>query len=159
MIAWRLTKRKYDSPEAILSGEGAKQGGGRWNEPGLPLVYASENPSLAILENLARLSTEDEFPKRYVIVSVDIPDDAPLESVPLHRLPHDWRSFYNPECIRIGSDWIRAASHLVLRAPAAVNPLDANILLNPAHPDIKRCRVGRPVDVAFDPRLISLIRI
>jgi RES domain-containing protein len=40
---------------ARLDGEGARLAGGRWNSPGLAVVYMAESVSLAVLENLGHM--------------------------------------------------------------------------------------------------------
>jgi len=155
VIAWRITKRKYSSRDAVLSGSGAEEQGGRWNETGLPLIYASENASLALLETLVQASLL-LLPKSLVIVSITMPESMPVKAIRVEDLPRGWRSIGNPQCIAIGSAWIRAKTTAALRVPSAVNSLDANILLNPSHPLIAKCRVGKPIPLEFDPRLPSL---
>src|ERR1700739_4951597 len=54
MEAWRITRARK-SAEA-LSGEGARIYGGRWNSPGIRMVYTAGSRSLAILEILAHLT-------------------------------------------------------------------------------------------------------
>jgi RES domain-containing protein len=154
LIAWRICKRKYSRHESILSGEGAKEFGGRWNEPGLPLVYASESSSLSLLEQMVHAPLE-RLPKSLVAVRIEVPDDASVTRVDANSLPPDWREVGNTFCIALGSDWIRSAAGLVLIVPSAVNPLERNILLNPVHPDIARCSLGDLVDVEHDRRLIA----
>ncbi len=156
MIAWRLTKRRYSAKRTILDGEGAREGG-RWNKAGLPLVYASESSSLAILENLAHVR-ERYLPPSLVAVPITIPDDAPVRSISARDLPSTWRDIDNAECVNIGSSWIEARTGLVLRVPSAANSLEENILLNPLHRDISRCDVGEPVPVVFDLRSIALVQ-
>lgn len=155
MTAWRIAKRRYSAKAQILGGDGAK-GGGRWNRAGLPLVYASENSSLAILENLVHFD-ERSFPKSLVAVRITIPDDAPVTRISARQLPATWRNVDNPGCIAAGTQWIESGESLVLCVPSAVNELEENVLLNPLHPDITRCRIGAPVPVLFDPRLIRLV--
>jgi RES domain-containing protein len=46
MTCYRVVRRKY----ADLSGEGARLFGGRFNPPGIPAVYSSQNIALAVLE-------------------------------------------------------------------------------------------------------------
>ena len=46
MELWRLCRRAH----ADLTGEGAHRVGGRWNNPGRPVVYLAEHPALAALE-------------------------------------------------------------------------------------------------------------
>jgi RES domain-containing protein len=50
--AWRIATDTPDYEADDLSGAGAKQTGGRWNERGLPLLYASESRALACLETV-----------------------------------------------------------------------------------------------------------
>lgn len=45
---WRLDDKRFET--TWDSGEGARLKGGRWNPAGLPVVYASLDPSTAILE-------------------------------------------------------------------------------------------------------------
>ena len=53
MIAWRiLHKRHAHDP---LSGTGALKYGGRWNTPGVPIVYAAQTYSLALIELMANV--------------------------------------------------------------------------------------------------------
>lgn len=157
MIAWRITKRRYSSREVVLSGSGAEELGGRWNEAGLPLVYASENASLALLETLVQASLQ-RLPKSLVIVQITIPESLAVKSVGGDELPVAWKSIGNAQCVAIGSEWIRSRATPVLRVPSAVNPLETNVLLNPAHAAIAKCRIGKPVPLEFDARLLSFVR-
>ncbi len=155
MNAWRICAPQFAGSNAVLSGEGAKEEGGRWNHVGLPLVYASENSSLAILETLVRTSLE-LFPELLVAVRIEIPDDAPVRTIRLSDLPAGWDGAAHSECAAIGSRWIRRRAELVLRVPSVVNRLEMNIMLNPAHPGVKRCRVKEPIPVRLDQRLPAL---
>ena len=155
MIVWRVTKRRHSTKLQVLGGEGAKEGG-RWNKPGLAVVYASENSSLAILENLVHFS-ERRLPKSLVAVRIIIPDGVSVRTIRQANLPSTWRTIDNLECIAMGSDWIESRRELVLRVPSAANSLEENVLLNPLHADISKCQVGDPVPVVFDPRMIALI--
>ncbi len=51
--AWRIVKSRH-APTAF-TGDGAGLKGGRWNHPGVPLVYAAGSISLATLEMLVHL--------------------------------------------------------------------------------------------------------
>ncbi len=157
MIAWRITKRRYSSREVVLSGSGAEELGGRWNEAGLPLIYASENASLALLETLVQAS-QQRLPKSLVIVQITVPNALAVKTLALEDLPAAWKSIGNPRCLAIGSEWIRSRATPVLRVPSAVNPLETNLLLNPTHPAIAKCKVGKAIPLEFDPRLLSFVR-
>ena len=53
MIVWRIAKLRYaQSAEAMMSDDGARQAGGRWNSKGRRAVYAASTLSLAILEKI-----------------------------------------------------------------------------------------------------------
>lgn len=43
-----------------------------------------------------------------------------------------------------------------LSFPASSIQPEPNYLLNPAHPDFKKIKIGKPVPFAFDPRLLDL---
>lgn len=51
--AWRLDRENYKA--SWDSGIGAQVTGGRWNPPGRRVVYASADPSTAILEVAAHV--------------------------------------------------------------------------------------------------------
>lgn len=69
-------------------------------------------------------------------------------------LPDDWRS--NPESARrYGDQWLANRLSVALRVPSAVVPVEANVLINPAHPEFRlEWVVGEPEPVEFDPRLL-----
>ncbi len=157
MIAWRITKRRYSSRDVVLSGSGAEEQGGRWNEAGLPLIYASENASLALLETLVQAS-QQRLPKSLVIVQIAIPNALAVKEISGEDLPASWKAIGSAQCVAIGSAWIGSRETAVLRVPSAVNPLEANVLLNPAHPAIGKCRVGKAIPLEFDARLLSFVR-
>ena len=43
----------------------------------------------------------------------------------------------------------------MLAVPSAIVPAESNYLLNPAHPDFKRIKIGKLSTVETDPRLCS----
>ena len=51
--AWRIVKTRYSAD--AFSGEGARLYGGRWNSPGVAMVYTAGSKSLATLEVLVHL--------------------------------------------------------------------------------------------------------
>ena len=148
MRVWRLTKPHY-APG--LDGEGARLWGGRWNSPGVPMVYTAGSLALAALEYFVHLPPAMRQPGRLpplVAVALDIPDDLPLEIGA--SLPTDMTASRN-----VGDNWIRGKDSLGLIVPSFAIPHDTNILLNPAHPDMRRITVGLTVPFTFDPRLAS----
>ncbi len=89
-----------------------------------------------MLVNLARPST---FPS-YRVLDLDVPDGAiftPSEPVGDTR--------------QAGAELLR--THLALAAPSAVNPLERNVVISPAHPDFDRVVPGVIRPFVFDRRL------
>lgn len=67
MILYRVCSAKY----ADLDGEGSRLYGGRWNSPGIAIVYTASTLALAILETRVHLR---RMPVDYVKLSIEIPD-------------------------------------------------------------------------------------
>ena len=142
MKVWRIARSTHAaSVEGMLSGEGAARYGGRWNPRGMPAVYCSENSSLAALEVLVNLARPSTFPS-YCVLDLEVPDGAifmPREPVGDTR--------------QAGAELLR--THLALAAPSAVNPLERNIVISPAHPDFIRVVPGVIRPFVFDRRLAA----
>ena len=135
-----------------FSGEGAKRYGGRWNSPGVAVAYASQHKSLAALEQLVHYAPG--IPNRFKCFFLEF-DDSLLEVWPLTKLPADWRTEPPPpSTMSIGDAWVREARSVVLAVPSIIIPDETNYLLNPAHSDFKRIRIGKPTNFDFDPRLV-----
>jgi RES domain-containing protein len=150
VTAWRITKRKH--LRTAFSGEGAQEFGGRWNHPGVKIVYTAESRSLAALELLVHLDSA-ELLGRYVVFRVGI-DETLIDYVDVATLPKNWRKDPPPEKVQaIGDAWIGDGRFVVLQVPSAVAPGESNFLLNPRHPDFSKLRIGAPSPFRFDPRL------
>jgi RES domain-containing protein len=149
VIVYRLAKAAY----AGLDGEGARLYGGRWNAPGRPMVYTAATPSLAVLEILVHLDLPlDLLPDDYRLLTIDIPDDAPVE-----RLERADRSA--SDCLAIGEAFLDRGSALVLLAPSAVVPQEQNALINVMHPDMVRLNMASNEAFGLDPRLLGIGRL
>jgi RES domain-containing protein len=149
MRVWRIAREVYP----LLDGEGARRWGARWNSPGTPLVYTASSPSLASLEALVAMDL-DEVPADLVLASIDVPDNASVERLSPDALPADWRAPLHERCRAIGDAWVASKRSLVLVVPSAVVPEESNFLLNPLHPDIRRCDAVSARRFVVDPRLL-----
>ncbi len=151
--AWRIvTARRLKS---AFDGEGARRFGGRFNPPGVAVVYTAENLSLAVLELLVHLDT-DVLPDDLFAIRVVLPSDAPVDVLAPEDLPSGWQRYPAPESLaRIGADWVRRGTSLALVVPSAVVTVERNLVINPAHRDAKRLRVEAPTSLLLDPRLAS----
>jgi len=150
MQAWRITKQRH--ARTAFSGEGARLYGGRWNSPGVPVVYVAESQSLAVLEMLVHLDSPVLLEK-YVFLEVDF-DASLVLDLDRSSLPKNWQSDPVPESIQaIGDRWVLSRDSAVLRVPSVLVPEESNFLLNPRHPDFGKIGISRPHAFRFDPRL------
>lgn len=148
--AWRIVKRRH--ADKAFDGEGARLYGGRWNSPGVPVVYLAESRALAALEILAGLQSRESL-QAYVLIKVRF-EKKLVEQLPLDSLPGKWRtSPPQPDTQALGDLWVREARSAVLRVPSAVIPDEFNFLLNPAHPEFVTIEVSKPISFDLDPRL------
>lgn len=149
--AWRLCR----APFQPLDGEGARLYGGRWNEAGVPVVYAASSLALAALEYLVHVDPEDA-PEDLVALALDVPDDAPTAHVAVADLPTGWEAEVDsPSCRAVGGAWLREGAALALHVPSALVPEEANVLLNPRHPAMAGVQVIARRRFAYDPRLLA----
>jgi RES domain-containing protein len=152
LTAWRIVKKRY--AVSAFDGEGARLYGGRWNSPGVAVVYVASTRSLAALEmavHLDRATLLDSF----ALIPCEF-DQRLVTVVEVGSLAADWRDSPQPsEIARIGDTWAKELRSVVLAVPSAIIDGERNFLLNPAHPDFAQVKVGDPHDFVFDRRLIK----
>ncbi|CAD5298494.1 conserved hypothetical protein [Bosea sp. 62] len=138
MRVWRVAR----APFADLSGEGARLYGGRWNSPGRPVVYAAENPALAILEVRVHLDLAPELiPDDYVLIEIE----TGAASISEGEMVEEPRS--------LGDTWLAAGESALLRVPSFIAPRSANVLINPRHRDAPAIAIVGTQPFDFDRRL------
>ena len=153
IIAWRLAAPEFaGSVQQLLSGEGARLYGGRWNSPGTGAVYLGNSLALASIELLVHLRSIDVL-EAYCKMPVFIP-----ESLVMHLdaalLPADWAaSAGRSATMAIGDDWLRGGESAVLQVPSAVVAGETNFILNPTHVDVSAIKTGPISEFRFDARL------
>ncbi|MEO6035953.1 MAG: RES domain-containing protein [Verrucomicrobiota bacterium] len=147
---WRIVPENR-ARDAFV-GEGARLFGGRWNSPGVAIVYGSQHKSLAALELLVHFNPIT--PNRFKVFQFQIPDSL-IESVSMRNLPVDWRQEPPPPAVQqFGNAWAKGLRSAVLAIPSIIVPEEMNYLLNPAHSDFKKITLGKPEAFFFDTRLL-----
>lgn len=152
MRLWRI------SAHAGFDGEGARRLGGRWNRPGTTVIYVAATLALAMLEFLAHVDRK-RAPAMVFAHYADVPVDAGIDRLNEDRLPANWRAHPAPDTLReLGTSWVAAGTSVLLAVPSVILrvspelvPSERNYLLNPAHAEFARIRVGS-VKVQLDPR-------
>lgn len=139
-----------------LNGEGGLYEPGRWHHVGSRLVYASQSPSLAVLETLVWVPPH-LFEER-TLLELEVPDED-LEEVgyaQMFRLVHDAPDDERERLTRDhGTRWLRERRSLGLVVPSAVMPVENNVLLNPDHPKMSAVKELRRQVITLDPRLLG----
>ena len=117
------------------------------------MVYCASSLSLAALEVLVHLDVADA-PTDFISIRANLPDRVKVEERDVASLPHDWRSYPARRSLQaIGDAWVASGRTVALIVPSAVVPIESNVLLNPAHPDLSKLTKGSPQAYPFDPRL------
>jgi RES domain-containing protein len=152
---WRLVHKNYLA--SAFSGEGARLAGGRWNSEGFAVVYSAGSLSLALLEIIVHLEFKEAL-KLYKAIPVDVPEEL-IRSVEGATLPEGWnKPVPIPVTRLIGNAWIKDQPSPVLKVPSAIVPVEYNYLMNPVHPEINRAKVGDPIDLPLDSRVIEKLK-
>lgn len=148
---WRITDARF--ARSALSGAGGLAASGRWHERGVPIVYASESPELAVLETLVNVPV-DLVPPTLMLIGVDIDRRVRLESIDASALPANWRQTPAPSALRdIGMRWLGRGRSAGLWVPSAVVPMSRNLVINPRHADASAIRITSRERFPLDPRL------
>ena len=152
---YRLASAGPDWDECDLTGAAAKVVGGRWNNVGVPMMYASSSIALAVLETIVHLGATRMVFNRY-LVAIEIPADLYRRREVVERPPEALDSIHASfKSKQFGSDWVTAGRKLLLDVPSVIVPRERNILINPLHPDMHRLKTANLGRFAYDPRLGS----
>ena len=153
LTVWRITTRRFANPAALaFTGEGARLYGGRWNRIGLPVVYAAQSRSLALLEMLVQ---DEPLRAHYVLIPAVIGKAVSRSSISMSDLPANWRNPQHRDALQaIGQRWLASGESCVLAVPSAVVPSELNYLINPLHADFAKIKIGKPEALETDSRLM-----
>jgi RES domain-containing protein len=135
----------------VWDGTGAAIHGGRWNPIGAAVIYATSSLALAMLERLVQRRNLGGT----LVVEAEVPEGIAIDDL-MAAPPPGWRLLGSPEAAAAGGAWLAARRTTLLRVPSAVVPREANYLVNPAHPDATRIRVGAPEPLEWDARLFGI---
>ncbi len=146
---YRITRHKYK--DSILDGIGAAKYGGRWNKPGIPVIYSSESRALAVLETLVNVRNIGYMPKDYIMLTLEINTD--VISLPVQSLSNDWNQFqYTHETQSKFGDFVTKYPGMILKVPSVVIHQEFNYLINP-HTSKSAIKMVDIVDLKMDSRL------
>ena len=151
-IVWRLSAPGYAD---VLTGEGNRMFGARWNSPGRGVVYTSAHLSLAVLETYVHLPlARREMLPEFEAVRIGVPDDASRTQISRD----EFDALMSAEdavaaCRAVGDGWLAVGADLILEAPSVIVPEESNIMLNAAHARMADVTVLAKRMFRFDARL------
>ncbi len=133
-------------PESYLenySGLGGSYlNGGRWNQPGQPVLYFALSAAVAMLEMANYLPSPRLVPKTYRLGIYQLSDTLITDYN--FALPENWAFYPYPALTQQpGSSWLRSKANLALKLPSAAIPggLGSIALVNTLHPAISQLRL------------------
>ena len=137
------------------TGIGAYITGGRWNYKDTHMLYCAETRAMCCLETLVHL-VDDPLPFNRFLVRYDIPDEVwdARAIIDVDTAPGGWDALpYGMPSMKYGTNWARHGAQAVHVVPSVVIPEETNVLLNPAHPDMKRITATIVRRWTYDTRL------
>lgn len=151
-VFWRLDDKRYK--KTWDGGEGAREKGGRWSPAGVPAVYASLDPSTAILEVAVHkgFKTLNAVPHVLSAAALEIawdqvrivqPEDVPNK---LWLYPCAFSSAQQD----FGRQWLNASPFVAI--PSAVSRRSWNLIFD-ARRAVGKYRLLYQEDLDLDPRL------
>jgi RES domain-containing protein len=153
MELYRITQESYSTD---LSGKGSRIFGGRWNSEGHHALYTSASRSLALLETLAHIPAKFFRTKKYILVTVFVPDKASLKAIKEKDLPKNWDALdIQHVSQKIGDNFLEEKKSLLLRVPSVLMPEEFNYIINPLHSFMKQVKVIHQREVKFNDSLIK----
>ena len=148
--AWRIADGRFE----VFSSVGASLVGGRWNSPGLSVIYASLSFAGAMLECLAHAGI-GRVPKTHVAIAITIPGSVKVERHDDKDLPTGWDHGDLQVARAFGNAWVRERRSAALVVPSVVARREGNLILNPQHADFATITVSTPEPVLWDARLFD----
>ncbi|KQU86313.1 hypothetical protein ASC78_26300 [Variovorax sp. Root318D1] len=152
---WRIASETPDYTAEGLGGKGAEITGGRWNRPGMPMVYSATNIALAALETVVHLNA-GALPLNRLLVRIDIPDDVWFMRTngDVNLLAVGWDVLpAGKVSLDIGDGWLRSNRTALFEVPSAIVPEETNVLINPRHADAGRITAVKTRRWTYDGRL------
>jgi RES domain-containing protein len=132
----------------MLSGEGARLYGGRWNPPGTAAVYAAESRALAVLETFVHVTLEARA-MRFVLITLTLPARVRVERYASGRPPPTLAASQEVGRTRLAG----SRPPLAFVVPSVIVPQECNFVLCPRHARFADVRVVAREPFSFDERL------
>lgn len=148
MLVYRLSNRKFAQD---LSGVGAANAGGRWNNKGRAMIYTSESTALALLEVIVNLPPM--LQPAMNLMTIQLPEQH-IAKIDLDELPENWYKYPYPKSLaRIAEDYFNDSKIIALGVPSAIVHSSYNYLINPVSKNFDQLKLLSSDPFIFDPRV------
>ena len=149
----RLVRQKYAAPPLDVTG--TRLNGGRWNPPGVGILYTAEHPALALLEIMVHMP-QVPYPllPHYELFTLQLPENS-LRRLEAATLPPYWNEPTYDRSQYLLREWLEQPDVLALGVPSAILPDTHNYLLHPGHEAFARVVVREHKPLVFDERLLK----
>lgn len=151
MRFWRLDRKRHS--ETWSSGEGSFLAGGRWNSKGTRAVYASLDPSTAIIEVAVHKGFKALDTEHHILTSARIFDPTVVHIADMSEIPNpNWLipGAHGSGQQNFGDNLLR--THKFVLIPSTVSRHSWNLIFD-AQKAIGHFDDVRQEDFALDPRL------
>lgn len=135
MKLWRIGAETRDYSADDLSGGGAAEYPGRWNDHKEPVIYSAPTIAMAVLETAAHVD-DSGMPLNRYLVEIDVPEDVwgQREEIGSTKLPPAWAAIpAGRASAAVGSAWLSSLRTPILSLPSVVVPEEWIALINPKH--------------------------
>jgi RES domain-containing protein len=148
--AWRFHLAAY-SP---LDTTGSHTYGGRWNAPGVPVIYTTPTYAGGLPEFLAHASEPRRPPREHVATLLEVPEDAGVAGLE-PPFPPGWDHPSDHRVARVLTQpWLSDQTDLCLLVPSVPgSPVEQNLIINAQHPRFGDVEIREQIDPVFDPRI------
>lgn len=108
-----------------------------------------------MLETLAHTPVKILQKKKYILVTLYIPDSTLAHTIDIKKFPEGWQQTNIHYFTRkAGDNFLTDGKKLLLKAPSILVPEEFNYVINPLHPGIKEIKILKQRELSFDNRLL-----
>ena len=137
-----------------VSGDGAKRFGGRWNLPGIPVLYGCSSIAAGLLERLTVDSElfSSERDTLYSVMEFDCPD-ALIYRPRLSELPQGWDAIPSTHVSQTFGTKLLRNGAVCFQVPSVVDITSYNFIMSPLAKDFAKI-TWRVYPLQLDQRIV-----
>lgn len=120
----------------------------------MPALYCGTSIAICVLEKFVHVSRTPLPP--LALVAVDVPDHHRLYEPGTAALPAGWDDLPTSVAAQVfGGAWLALRANLAMKVPSAIVNEEANVVINPLHPDDGDVELSIVRPFTFDSRMFK----